>query len=290
MLAVVVLTFDPPEGALAACLDSVAAGGDVDLLVVVDNGRRAADVVANRELAVPFELLPTGRNLGYAGGMNVGIDHALAAGATMVALLNDDVWVEPGWLGPLCEALGEDERVGAAQPMLVFDTEPPTVNSLGVHLGVDGAGRDIGYGEPLPADSAPRSISVFTGGAVLLSAQFLRGVGGFDERYFLYYEDVDLALRGAETGWRYVCRPDSIVHHLGSATMQGRAEVAVFHRERNRLWVLVRHRPVGDLARGLWLSVRRLRHRPRRVHARALLAGLTALPRLRRERRRAQTR
>ncbi len=290
MLAVVVLTFDPPAGALAACLESVAAGGDVDLLVVVDNGSRAAEVVAGCELAVPVELLSTGRNLGYAGGMNAGIDHALAGGATMVALLNDDVWVEPGWLGPLRAALDDNDRVGAVQPMLVFDTDPPTVNSLGVQLGADGAGRDVGYGEPLPTDTSPRPISIFTGGAVLLSAQFLREVGSFDERYFLYYEDVDLALRGAETGWRYMCRPDSVVHHLGSATMQSRPDVAVFHRERNRLWVLVRHRPVGDLVRGLWLSVRRVRHPPLRVHARALVAGLAAMPRLWRERRQAQTR
>ena len=290
MLAVVVLTFDPPAGALEACLESVAAGGDVDLLVLVDNGERACHVVAGLELGVPFDLHVTGRNLGYAGGMNAGIDRALAVGATMVALLNDDVRVDEGWLGPLTAALAADERCAAAQPMLVFDTEPPTVNSLGVRLGPDGAGRDIGYGEPVPADLAPRPISVFTGGAVLLSAAFLHQVGRFDERYFLYYEDVDLALRGAETGWRYVCRPDSVVHHLGSATVQSRPDVAVFHRERNRLWVLARHRSAGDQARGLWLSVRRLRHRPRRVHARALLGGLVAVPRLWRERRRPQTR
>lgn len=208
----------------------------------------------------------------------------------MVALLNDDVRVDEGWLGPLVAALTADGRCAAAQPMLVFDTEPPTVNSLGVQLGADGAGRDIGYGEPVPTDLAPRPISVFTGGAVLLSSVFLREVGGFDERYFLYYEDVDLALRGAEAGWRYVCRPDSVVHHLGSATVQGRPDVAVLHRERNRLWVLARHRSGGDLGRGLWLSVRRVRHRPRRVHLRALFAGVAAMPRLWAERRRAQTR
>ena len=290
MLAVVVLTFDPPDEVLTACLESVVAGGDVDLLLVVDNGGRAAGIVEGLQGTVPVELLSTGRNLGYAGGMNVGIDRARAAGATLVALLNDDVRVSAGWLGPLRDALSIDGRCGAAQPMLVFDTDPPTVNSLGVQLGDDGAGRDIGVGEPLPVDLSPRSIAAFTGGAVVLSEAFLRQVGRFDERYFLYYEDVDLSLRGSEAGWHYVCRPDSIVHHLGSATMQGHPEVAVFHRERNRLWVLARHRPLGDLARGLWLSIRRLRHHPRRVHARALAGGLAAMPRLWRERRRAQTR
>lgn len=290
MLAVIVLTFDPPPGALEACIDSLVAAGGVDLLVLVDNGDRAAAVLGDRRLDLPVELLRTGRNLGYAGGMNAGIGRALEAGATAVALLNDDVRVSPGWLAPLLEALAVDAQVGAAQPMLVFDTDPPTVNSLGVHLGPDGAGRDIGWGEALPADRSPRPIELFTGGAVVLSALFLRELGGFDERWFLYYEDVDLALRGTERGWRYVCCPESVVHHLGSATMQGRTELAVFHRERNRLWTLLRHGSAGDLGRGLWLSARRVRHPPRRVHARALWAGVRAARRLRRERRLAQTR
>jgi GT2 family glycosyltransferase len=118
----------------------------------------------------------------------------------------------------------------------------------------------------------------------VLSAAFLADVGGFDARFFLYYEDVDLALRGAERGWRYRCVPGVQVRHVGSASTDQRPDVAVYHRERNRLWVLFRHRPWGDIARGLWLSVRRLRYPPRGVHARALLAGLAAAPRLLRAR------
>ena len=108
----------------------------------------------------------------------------------------------------------------------------------------------------------------------------LDDVGLFDERYFLYYEDVDLALRAAEHGWLSRVAPASRVHHRGSASMGGIGNLAVRLRERNRLWVLVRHRPLSDIARGVWLSARRLRWPPRTVHLRALLAGVGGAPRL----------
>ena len=293
----VVLTFDPPDGLLEACIGSVAAAGGWQRLVVVDNGGGAERRLRSVGAAVEHDLIVPGVNLGFAGGMNLGIEHAIARGATHIALLNDDATVAPGWLEGLIAELEmcerRRERVGAVQPMLVFATDPPTVNSLGVALGRDGAGTDIGFGGALPVPphpaAVPHDIAVFTGGAVLLSAAFLADVGGFDARFFLYYEDVDLALRGAERGWRYRCLPDVRVRHVGSASTERQPDVAAYHRERNRLWVLFRHRPWGDVARGVWLSLRRLRHAPRGVHARALLAGLGAAPRLVRARRRRRT-
>ena len=87
-----------------------------------------------------------GTNLGFAGGMNLGI-RGRSTRATAVMMLNDDVVVEHGWLAPLVSELA-DERVGAVQPKLLFDGDPPTINSLGVALGRDGAGTDIGMHEP----------------------------------------------------------------------------------------------------------------------------------------------
>jgi len=115
---------------------------------------------------------------------------------------------------------------------------------------------------------------------VLFRSEFLRDVGLFDERFFLYYEDVDLGLRGSARGWVYRCAPASRVRHRGGTSTSQVAARTRYLRERNRLWILVRHRPAADLARGLWLSVRRVRHRPRVLHARALLAGVAAAPRL----------
>lgn len=287
MIVAVVLTFAAPDGMLEACVESVLAATGIDRLLVVDNGD-----LATARLAVAaderLDVIVTGANLGYAGGMNVGIRRALALGAEHVLVLNDDLVVEPDVVAPLLAAMA-DPRVGAVQPkLLLAHTDPPLVNSLGVALGHDGAGVDVGLGEPDgPAFATGRDIEAFTGGAVLLRAAFLDDVGTFDERLFLYYEDVDLALRGAERGWRYRCEPAAVVHHRGSVSTS-HATVAsrtVFLRERNRLWVLIRHRSMGDIARGTWLSVRRLRWPPRRTHARALVAGLLASARLVRDRR-----
>ena len=285
MIAAVVLTFSAPAGMLETCVDSLLAAQGIDRVIVVDNGTLASSRLAGvRRRALQVELIVAGANLGYAGGMNIGIARALEAGADHVLLLNDDVVVDRGFVSPLAAEMALDARIGAVQPKLLFAAEgPPIVNSVGVELGHDGAGRDIGIGEPDgPMFQATREIGLFTGGAVLLRAEFLRAVGRFDERYFLYYEDVDLGLRGRRAGWTYRCVPASVVRHRGSASTSS-AEVAdrvAFLRERNRLWIVLRYRPVGDVVRAVWLSIRRLRHPPRWVHARALAAGLGSVPRL----------
>lgn len=279
MLAAVVLTFDAPPGMLADCLQALRRNSPADLaMIVVDNGHHARRMSAT--VLDGVDVIETGRNLGFAGGMNVGIRRALARGATAVVLLNDDVVVEAGWVPPLLAELDTAAKVGAVQPKLVYPGEPRCVNSLGVSLGRDGAGTDIAMGDPDDGDTAARDLELFTGGAVLLSAAFVNDVGVFDERYFMYYEDVDLGLRGRQRGWHYRCAPASCVVHAGSATASRVGTRTAYLRERNRLWVLLRHRPAGDIARGVWLSVRRLRWPPRRTHARALVAGLAAAPRL----------
>jgi len=288
VIVAVVLTFAAPDGMVEDCVASVLAADGIDHVVVVDNGRLATDRLCGRDV----EVIVTGGNLGFAGGMNVGLRRGLELGAEAMLILNDDVIVDPGFVAPLSAALATDSRLGAVQPKLLLPGDDPVrINSVGVVLGPDGAGRDIGFGEPDGAQFADdREIAAWTGGAVLLRADFLREVGLFDERFFLYYEDVDLALSGAERGWRYRCISASRVVHRGSVSTSHETvrDRTIFLRERNRLWIIVRYRSLGDIRRGYWLSVRRLRWAPRRVHAAALLAGLAAVPRSVAARRRAR--
>ncbi|HEY7626840.1 MAG TPA: glycosyltransferase family 2 protein, partial [Ilumatobacteraceae bacterium] len=178
-------------------------------------------------------------------------------------------------------AIDADPRLGAAQPkLLVAGTQPALVNSVGVDVGTDGAGRDVGFGEPDgPQFADERAIEAFTGGAVLFRSSFLEHTGGFDESYFLYYEDLDLARRGTALGWRYRCVPASVVRHRVSASTAQLGDRARYFQERNRLRFAFRHGDLRTIAGAVWLSVRRLRWAPRTVHARALFAGLAAAPR-----------
>lgn len=282
VLAVVVTTYSAPPATLERCLRSVLDGGGADAVLVVDNGGRAT---------VPegVELIRTGRNGGFGAAANAGFRRAAELGAEACALLNDDVVVEPGWLAPLVADLDADRRIGAVQPkLLLAGTSPALVNSVGVALDRFGQGQDIGIGEADdPDDVAARDIAVFTGGAVLFAAGFVADLGGFDERYFMYYEDVDLARRGAERGWRFRCAPASRVWHEGgvsAASLQGRRAM---YEERNRLWTLWRFADVRTILAGSWLAVRRVAHEPRTRHAQGLLAGLAGAPRRLLERRRA---
>ncbi len=280
----VVVTNRGPTPRLRSCLGSIACAGGVTAVVVVDNSEPAASRWRREPACYGPGVtgLVTMPNRGYGAAANRGIDWAVAhtpAGRGLaVALLNDDVEVRPGWLTPLLTALDADPRVGAVQPKVLF-TDRDVVNSAGVDLDRAHAGVDVGFGEPDgPSWGEARPITAFTGGAVLLRGAFLDDVGGFDERYFLYYEDVDLALRGAERGWTYRCEPRSVVRHAFGDTTSGIGSRRRWLQERNRLWCAARFAPWPTTARALWLSVRRLRHPPRAVHLRALGSGLVGFP------------
>lgn len=294
-IVVVVVTNRGPDDMIRRCLASVAIAGGADAVVVVDNSARPT--TSPQDYGVNVDDVVRTDNAGFGAAANVGVRRAreLTTGATglAIALLNDDVEVATDWLVPLRAGLDEDAGVGAVQPKLLLATDhntpQATVNSVGVNLDRYGAGSDIGYGESDDSRwSDARDIEIFTGGAVLFRDEFMEDVGGFDERYFLYYEDVDLALRGAERGWRYRCDPTSVVHHAQGSTTTVLGASLTHFQERNRLWAAFRFGSGETVRRAIGLSVRRLRHHPRRVHARALLAGLAGAPRAVRERRRAK--
>jgi GT2 family glycosyltransferase len=150
----------------------------------------------------------------------------------------------------------------------------------------DGAGIDLGHGEVDRGQYAEAvEIELFTGGAVLLAARFLADVGGFDERYFLYYEDIDLARRGRERGWQYLVEPRAVVHHAMSSTASTLPGLHRYWQERNRLWWLVRHGSPLQVLRGVVLSLARLAKHPIRAQATAIRDGLAGSPWCWRERR-----
>ena len=271
VIAAVVVTFSASADVLDRCLRALRDVGGIDRVIVVDTGGRAEIAPDLTELAEVHRIA----NNGYGAAANRGFQ--IAGGATWLALLNDDVVVQPGWLTPLVAALDQD-GVGAVQPVLV-STDHSRVTSAGVQLDRFGAGSDIDDGASTPAASPPQALAIFNGGTVLLDPAFLSATGGFDERYFLYYEDVDLAMRGAQLGWEFRLVAESTVEHQRGTTTSTLGEQTLFHQERNRLWAAARFAPPGTVMRALGLSIRRLRHEPRSVHRQALVAGVAGMPR-----------
>ncbi len=163
------------------------------------------------------------------------------------------------------------------------------VNSVGSTL-VDGEyGADRGY---LEADrgqyDTATEVFAWSGAAVLLSRRYLDDVGLFDARYFLYYEDFDLAWRGRRRGWRYRYVPESVVRHVHSATSDEGSKLFAFYNERNRLLTLARNAPLRRaataVARSVLVTASYLRRdilaplvRGRRPHAGIVAVRLRAL-------------
>ena len=208
---------------LDACLDALARNAPAST-VVVDNGSQKEEL--ERLEARGVLLVRLSENEGFAGPANTGVEAALAEKELpYVAFVNNDCLLEPDYLARCVEALDARPDAAAAQGV-VLDGEGRAVDGRGIAWsGRSGRARavQLGKGEAPPDSSAPVAEvpGVSATAAVYRTAAF-RDAGGFEESFFAYYEDVDLALRLARAGARFLCVPAARARHLGSAT--GRRE------------------------------------------------------------------
>ena len=179
-------------------------------VIVVDNGSSDGSADAVAAAHPDLALIPLDANLGFAGGMNVGIAEALSRGAGPVMLLNNDTVVEPGFLEPLVDALESRSDASAACSQIVFRDDPATVWYAGASFrpGRGHHGSNRGYGRPrLAATTPPFVTDRACGGAMLVPAAALAELGDFDESLFAYAEDTDWSLRSARAGLTSPGRP-----------------------------------------------------------------------------------
>lgn len=244
-VAAVVLSWNGREDTLA-CLRSLA--GEQVETIVVDNASEdgSADAVA-REFP-DVELVRNDRNLGYAGGMNVGIRRALELGADSVLLLNNDVEVEPGAVAALAAAV---EGAGAVSPLIVFADDPERVWYAGASFDPRRGynGRHRGLGRPAAEFTESVETDRACGAAMLIPRGALETLGLFDEELFAYWEDAEWSLRARRAGLPIRVVPAARVRHKVSATTGGEgSETALYYSVRNLLIVTERYAPLGPLA------------------------------------------
>lgn len=228
---------------LPSCLAALAAQTvPPDQVVVVDNGSRDGSVELVRREHPDVDLVALPRNHGYAGAANRGLTRARG---DLVAILNSDARPARDWLAELLAA-PSDADVWAWGSVLV---EPGgrTVESAGDHWYEGAFAAKLLNGRPvaeLPAE--PYDVVAPPGAAPLYRADRLRELGGWEERFFLYFEDLDLALRALLRGWRAVQVPTARVEHdLGAS---GRGPRRRFHVARNSIWTAVRCNPEPSAA------------------------------------------
>lgn len=197
-----------------ACLGSLAAQSYANLrLLVVDNGSGDGSVEVIRAACPAAEMIASATNLGFAGGANLGLRHALEQGADLVFLVNNDTRVAPDTLSELVRRL--DDSVGILAPLIYYAQPPDLVWSAGgrVHPWTLETVGDVRGQRDRGQWRTPMERDFVTGCAMLLTRRLLETVGLFDERFFLYYEDSDLCRRARLAGWRILVVPTAKVWH-----------------------------------------------------------------------------
>ena len=224
-------------------------------------------------------------NRGFSGNVNAGLR---AARGDVLCLLNNDATADPDWVSACVDALLEKPNPGSVASKVLFG-DRRTINSAGDLMCEDGVPRQRGTGQPDgPAWNTPGPVFGAMGGAAAYSRKMLADVGLFDEVFFMYLEDVDLAFRAQLRGWECTYQPLARAYHLGSAS--GGGNLASFYNGRNLIRLIAKDLPTGLFQRVLpgmlrfqaqraSDALRDWRGSAARATLRGQLVGLAELPR-----------
>lgn len=215
---------------------------------VVDNNSTDDSMMGLKERFYEFEYILLDENIGFAAANNL----AIARCATpLVALLNPDAFPEPGWIGSLVRASAKYPNAASFGSLLLLADQPDFIDGVEDVYHASGLVWRGGHGRRLNVgDAWSREIFSPCAAAALYRTDALHQVGGFDEDFFCYLEDVDLGFRLRLGGWGSRFVPEARVLHVGGATSGGRhSDFSVYFGHRNLTWAFVKNMP-GPL---LWL-------------------------------------
>ena len=226
-------------------------------IVVVDNASTDGSRERIRTVYPNLTLIQSGANLGFAGGNNVGVKHALLHDADFVWLLNNDTVVEKGALSQLVARAQSDPDIGMCGSTLIYYHNRDVVQAYGggTYNKWLGLTKRLGHGssraEPVNAAEVERKLDYIEASSLLVSRVFLDRVGLMEETYFLYYEEIDWVTR-ARGQFKLGYAKDSVVYHKeGSSTgasdyaTSPKSWTADYYSVRNRLLITRRFFPLA---------------------------------------------
>lgn len=264
--------------------------------IVVDNGSSDGSVSYLAESWPAVRVVALSDNRGFAAAVNVGIERS---DAEFVALVNNDVELEPRWLETVVEALDRHPAAGSVASKLIEWSRRNVLDGAGDLVGWDGYCVRRGKGERDRGqyDSSPRVLSACAA-AALYRRRALDDVGPFDESFFAYIEDVDWGLRAQLAGWECVYEPGAVAYHVGGASSSRLSGFELFQCHRNIVSMMVKDFPASVLIASVpWAIVRRcgsllkaVMRGDARLLLRAWTAGARELPASLRSRRTIQSR
>lgn len=217
-------------------------------LVVVDNGSRdkSLEILRSWQIKMPnfLTIIQNEQNRGFAAGNNQGIKYALKNGAEYIALINDDVQVEPNWLNQVIATMEKDEKLGLVQPLITRHPEQNKINSFGNKLHYLGFGMSAGDGVKMKdyfennksENYEPAYVSF---ACVVIKKEIFEKIGLLDEKYFSYHEDSDFCLRARLQNYKMLVTKAAIVHHAYKFPTKKNKQ-RYFWMEKNRFYLVTK--------------------------------------------------
>ncbi|OFZ85636.1 MAG: hypothetical protein A2V78_04040 [Betaproteobacteria bacterium RBG_16_64_18] len=211
--------------------------------IVVDNAS-SDDSMLRAETEYPWiEAVRMERNIGFASGNNIGA--ALAPECKWIACLNPDAYAHPDWLANLMQAAQAHPEFALFGSKLILATHPDRLDGTGDIYHVSGAAWRRDHRRKLTrGHHAAEEIFAPCAAAALYRRDVFDEVGGFDDDFFCYFEDVDLAFRMRLRGHRCYYVPAAIVHHVSSGIAGVQSTFTVYHGHRNLVWTFVKNMPL----------------------------------------------
>jgi len=250
----VVLNFNGGEDVLA-CLDSLAAQTHAPLdVLLIDNASTDGSLTAVRSRHAGIEVIANPENSGYCRANNQGLDRAREGGHAAALLLNCDVVLEPDCVARLAAALREDPSTGVVGPKVLFDPERDFIWCAGGIVDHrQNLNRLRGHWRPAVEFSEPASVDYVPGCALMVRREVLESVGGLEEDYFAYLEDVEYCHRVKRAGFGVRYEPAARVYHRVSRASGDRySALRKYLNARNTVHFLRRHGTVRGWI-GFWL-------------------------------------
>lgn len=225
------------------CLEALRAQSFTNFeIILVDNGspepvsREQLDAFS--DLAIRF--FPIKDNLGFAAGNNFA---AKKADGAYLVLLNSDAFPEPGWLDEIFHAIERHPGCSFASQLIMAET-PRYLDGEGDNYHASGLVWRRSYGAPVAgAGKTEREVFSACGAAAIYPKEAYDRVGGFDEDYFAYVEDIDLGFRLRLIGCPCIYLPSAVVYHVGSGSTSRRSDFSVYYGQRNLVWTFFKDMP-----------------------------------------------
>ena len=246
MKATIVIPNINGKGWLKDSIESVYAQTEQDFeLIVVDNGSTDESLEQARGYCARpnFTLIENGYNTGFSHAVNQGIARARSE---FVVLFNNDAFAEPRWLAELIRTAEQDPKIFAVQSLMIRHFDRELADDAGDYVTWMGFACKTGDGRRASRYTRQRRIFSACGGAALYRKSILDEIGGFDENFFAYFEDVDLSWRANNAGYKNVLCPTAKCYHICGAST-GAVKYNAFKRQqcgRNSILLPLKNEPL----------------------------------------------